>query len=77
METDLQTELVQENPIITRSNEMDAITRQHEDPSSTNASDVTSSNCTPVVATDSNIARPSDLEEQECATDTTRTFKLI
>ena len=41
METDLQTEnpeLVQENPIITRSNEMDAITRQHEDPSSTNAS---------------------------------------
>ena len=71
METDLQTEnpeLVQENPIITRSNEMDAITRQHEDPGSTNASDVTSSNCTPVVATDSNIARPSDLEEQDYAT---------
>ena len=71
MEADLQIEnpdLVQENPNITRSNEMETITRQHEDPSSTNASDATSSNCTPVVATDSNIVKSSSFEEQECAT---------
>ena len=66
MEADLQIgspDLVQENPIITRSNDMELVTRQHEDPSSTNASDVTSSNHTPVVATDSNVARSSDFKE--------------
>ena len=71
MKVDPQTEnpdLVQENPSIIRSNEMEPVTRQREDPSSNNAPVVTRSNSTPVVATSSNTIKSSSSEEQECAT---------